>query len=95
MKQHEIRTAHDVRAAILTALQERGQSKYGFAHAVFKAGICRPHTVDSALADVDKASNAVPTLRTAIDLLRAAGYDLIAQQRGEGIPITTKRRNAK
>jgi hypothetical protein len=95
MKQHEIRDPHDVRVAILAALRERGQSKYGFAHAVRSAGICRLHTVDSTLTDPGKSSNAIPTLATAIDLLHAAGYDLVAQRRGDGLPVTTKRRKTK
>lgn len=87
-----ITTPHSVREAVLAAIQQRGHSRYGFARACAEAKIVQQHTVDSVLADPACSTASVPTLKTAIDLLHAAGYELHAVPNGEPLPITTKRR---
>lgn len=71
----------DVRAAILTALADQGRSKYAFAKEAADNGVCQHHTVDSVLAPPESSTHTTPTLPTAIRLLQAAGYDLIAVRR--------------
>jgi len=87
-----IEHSSDVRVAILSALHEREATPYGFAKAVADAGITAHHTVDAVLAPPESLTHSVPTLPTALALLDAAGYDLIAVRRREGIKITAKRR---
>lgn len=91
-KTHPIETPQDVRLAILASLHERDATIYGFAKAMSRAGFMRHHTVDSVLADPESASASMPTLSTAISLLDAAGYDLIAVKKREGIKIDARRR---
>jgi hypothetical protein len=92
---HYIRTPEDVRGAILAALAQRGYSRYGFSRAIVNARLMQAHTVDCVLSDPDCNTHRVPTLATAIELLNAAGYDLIAKPRDSGLTISTPRRNAR
>lgn len=91
-EKHPIEHSSDIRTAILSALHDRDATAYGFAKAVSEAGITAHHTVDAVLAPPESLTHATPTLPTAIALLDAAGYDLIAIRRREGIKITAKRR---
>lgn len=92
-KKHPIETPQDVRLAVLASLHERDATVYGFAKAMSQAGFMRHHTVDSVLAAPTCETAAVPSLATAISLLDAAGYDLIAVKKRKGIRIDARRRN--
>lgn len=92
---HAIESPQDVRTAIISALDEDKQSRYGFAKACAENKLCQIHTVDAVLAPPESRTANIPTLAIALALLDAAGYDLTATRKRSGIKIGTKRKGAK
>ena len=63
---------------MLEALQSKGMSRYQFADAAAKQGICTQYTASSLVADDETVrGKRRPALDTAIDLARVAGCKIV------------------
>lgn len=79
---HTIDSPYAVRTAILAALHEQGRTRYAFAKECHAAALCKVQTVDAILTHPESLTSTTPTLPTAISLLNAVGYDLVAVPKG-------------
>lgn len=78
---HTIDSPYAVRTAILAALHEQGRTRYAFAKECHATNLCKVQTVDAILTYPESLTSTTPTLFTAINLLNAVGYDLVAVPR--------------
>jgi hypothetical protein len=66
------------KAAMRKQLAQHNVSRYAFVRLANARDLCSVHSAECLLADADKATGKrVPSLQTAIQLARLAGFDLV------------------
>lgn len=78
VKRTPIESPADWKRGIRAQLDAHGMSRYSFIRACEERSVCSVHTGECLLADDDTVTGQrVPSLQTAIDMARIAGFDLV------------------
>ncbi len=68
----------DWKAAVVGRLREHNMTRYVFVRKAVSNELCGQHTAECLLAsDTSATGQRIPTLETAINLARLAGFDLV------------------